>query len=295
KHMDILEIPYKAYANLPSLFEIYQKAADMSCKVMLTGQTGNTTVSYGYSEHIFFDLFYHHRYILFLRYLNHYCKHLRISRKQTLLNCIHLFQDEKKQQKLNNYDYVPDNPFLSETLKQYPTAKRMQQVGLPSGNSSLTLAKKYRRLLWLQAMFTYLGELDTKAGLQFGVLLRDPTRDMRILSFCRHLPYHLFAHNGTPRWLIRGNFRDILPTGLLDDWMRFGVQNSDYHQRFMRDWSRIYPTLSTHLLSPELSKYVCLDSVHSFCERSDTTLTNDQELETMYATFLEILYRFLIN
>ena len=66
-----------------------------------------------------------------------------------------------------------------------------------------------------------------------------------MLSFCYHLPYHLFAYLGTPRWLIRGNLRNLLPEKLLDNWMRYGVQNADYLSRIMRDMEQILPKLNS--------------------------------------------------
>jgi hypothetical protein len=64
-----------------------------------------------------------------------------------------------------------------------------------------------------------------------------------MIQFCANLPYHLFAYNGTPRWLTRGTLADILPADILDDWMRYGVQNSDWLLRIRRDWASVYPGL----------------------------------------------------
>ena len=93
-------------------------------------------------------------------------------------------------------------------------------------------------------MYSYLGELDTKLGLAHGIVIRDPGRDSRMISFCYNMPYKYFAHNGIPRWLIRGNFVDLLPHSLLDNLLRYGLQNADWINRLDRDWKEIYQKFS---------------------------------------------------
>ena len=142
-------------------------------------------------------------------------------------------------------------------------------------------------------MYTYLGELDTKAGLAHGIVLRDPTRDKRMLEFCHQLPYHYFAYHGTPRWLIRNNLRDILPTQLLDDWLRYGVQNSDCNQRIARDFDTLYPAFTRVTASPGLTKYINSEKINRFLERTASGLQPDEEDNLLYFSFLFVLATYL--
>lgn len=241
----IMEFPFKAYVNMPNLREIYNLAASDGCKVLLTGQCGNSTVSHGYIDDVLYDLYSSKRGILFLKYLNHYSKTVHESRRKALLGCLRYFQYTQRRYKAKDFVYTPTNSFLSpEVLNHYPLKERFQKSGnvilenLPIGHH------EYLAGLYKASLYTYMGELETKMGLANGIIIRDPTKDMRILSFCYHLPYRLFAYRGIPRWLIRGNLADLLPTKLLDNWMRYGVQNADYLKRIQRDLPKLMPMLN---------------------------------------------------
>ncbi len=291
--ISIMEIPYKAFGNLPSLQEIYQKASQTGCKIVLTGQLGNNTVSCGYIDNILYDLYQKKKYVTFLRYLNRYSKTVKESRKKALKGCIRYFEHTNKEYADTSFSYQSDNPFLSDSITEgYPMKERYLQNKIPlKGGPSCEAV--YHQNIFHKPMLTYLGELDTKMGLAYGIVLRDPTRDMRILSFCRHLPYHLFAYQGTPRWLIRGNLRDILPHDLLDNWMRYGVQNSDSHKRIMRDWQTLYPQLKSQLTSELLKPYVDSAKIETYFGQTLSKLPVEKEAETLYLIILSVLHQCL--
>ncbi len=290
----ILEMPLKACINMPNLFEIYKKAAASSCKVVLCGQMGNSTVSHGYIDDVLFDLCLNKKYIRFLKYLNNYSKTVKESRKQALKGCFRYFRYSKKEYNTCTFSYTPDNPFLAENIIDgYPLSERYIKSGTPVIGGVPTPGHIYRDYLYLPAMFTYLGALETKAGLAFGIVLRDPTKDMRMLNFCYHLPYHLFAYNGIPRWLIRSSCRDLLPSSLLDNWLRYGVQNSDFMVRLIRDWNTIGPKISDELLSDSLEGYINQYAVKEFLSKGIPTLNDSSDF--MCLLFFDVLYHFLLN
>mgnify|MGYP003307671659 CR=1 FL=1 len=242
--IDIMEIPFKAIVNLPNLYEVYYHARKDGCRIVLTGQMGNATVSHGYINDILFDDYKKGHFLRFLYTLNRHAKITRTSRKKALHSCLNYYNYAKKIYRSKEIELIPDNPFLAENiLENYPYKERYH-VGEISFLEQLPLDKAaYHVFLYKKAILTYLGELDTKMGLATGIVIRDATRDARILQFCADLPHYLFAYKGIPRWLIRGNFTDLLPPVLLEDWIRYGVQNSDWLLRIKRDWSVLHPNL----------------------------------------------------
>ena len=113
-----------------------------------------------------------------------------------------------------------------------------------------------------------------------------------MVNFCYHLPYEIFAWQGTPRWLIRGNFRDLLPTDLLDQWMRYGVQNSDYYLRIQRDWQKLLPDLEKELESSPCN-YCSEGTVQAFLAHYRTGLPDEAQDDFMYLCFVYILQKYL--
>lgn len=265
--LSILEFPFKAYVNLPNLREIYDSSAKDGCKVLLTGQCGNSTVSHGYIDDVLYDLYENKHYLKFLRFLNHYSKTVKESRKQAFLGCLRYFQYSKKQYRSTRFRYQPTNSFLSEEiLENYPMQHRYQE----SGNQLLVQVPIsgafFHRSLYKAAIYTYMGELETKMGLYYGIVIRDATKDMRMMSFCYHLPYEYFAWNGTPRWLIRDSFQELLPSKLLNNWMRYGVQNADYISRITRDLPKLVPEFKGVMQNIRYSNWLRTEDISCFLD-----------------------------
>ena len=263
--LGIMEIPFKASVNLPNLCEIYEQAAKNGCKIVLSGQAGNSTVSHGYIDDILYDLYCRKKYLTFLTYLNRYSITVKESRKAALQGCWRYFHYADEVRKKKELDYQFGNPFLKENiLEGYPLEERYAQGEISFLSKIPVEQVMYRSYLYKKALYTYLGELETKLGLAYHVILRDPTKDIRLLQFCYHLPYQYFAYQGTPRWLIRGNMQDLLPESLLQDWMRYGVQNSDWHLRMLRDWKILFPKINECLNKETIKPYLNEEMVEEF-------------------------------
>ena len=82
----------------------------------------------------------------------------------------------------------------------------------------------------------------------------------------------------------------LLPHELLDDWMRYGVQNNDWFFRVKRDWATIGAVVMTDLENARKAGYAVadIDSV-----RRENSM--DEELQMMYLMYLSVLGRFLNN
>lgn len=294
KCMEIMEIPFKACVNLPNLCEIYELASKEGCRVVLWGQAGNSTVSHGYIDDILYDLYTRRKYIRFLSYLNRYSRTVKESRKAALRGCLRYFHYADGIRKKKRLDYQSGNPFMSERiLEGYPLEERYRCGEIACLESIPVERTMYQSFLYKKAVYTYLGELETKLGLAFNLVLRDPTKDIRMLQFCYHLPYHLFAYKGTPRWLIRENLKDILPASLLNDWMRYGVQNSDWFLRIRRDWKTVYPKLCDDLKVPEISQYLEEQDAKEFLENISKEKADTAEQELQYLLFFCVAGRFV--
>lgn len=292
--MDKMEIPFKAYVNFPNLMEIYEQAAKKGCKVVLSGQMGNASVSHGYIDDVLYDLYKNKKYVTFLRNLNRYSKTVKESRKAALRGCIRFFDHTSQVYGEKAFQYEPDNPFLSSNiLENYPLKERYEAGEVTCVERVAMGQKQHREFMWNKAAYTYMGEYETKLGLAAGVIIRDPTKDVRILEFCYHLPYELFAHRGVPRWLIRENMRDVLPKKLLDNWMRYGVQNSDWFLRIMRDWEKLQPFMLADISQDNATYYInrekAMESIYEMKEIPEELA----EKQMMYLIQLCVLSRFL--
>ncbi|HYJ30357.1 MAG TPA: asparagine synthase-related protein, partial [Allosphingosinicella sp.] len=65
----------------------------------------------------------------------------------------------------------------------------------------------------------------------WGVDLRDPTADRRLVELCLAIPPEAFAAGGVPRGLARQVLADRLPSAVLDE-RRRGLQSADWHDGY---------------------------------------------------------------
>ena len=261
--LETLEIPYKAFVNYPNLQEIYSLAQAEGCRVMLSGQMGNSTISYGNMDPIFYHLYKKRKYTTLLKWLTNLAVHMKLPRRKFIPSYLRYLRDVAKEYKRGiSTDYTLLNPYLSATFtKEYPTKERFDLGHMEFFSPLPNTSEIYHDQLCFLGGSTYMGEWETKIGLKHGILLRDPTKDIRILSFCYHLPYRYFAYKGTTKWLIRGNMKDMLPPHILNQWDRHGKQNEDWYLRILRDFDTIKPHFETLLQTPGLQKYIDTEKV----------------------------------
>lgn len=265
----ILEMPYKS-GSFPSFYEMCERASSDGCRIFLNGCFGNHSVSFGYLEQILYDLYTNKKYITMLRYINRFGKHEKCSRAHMLKNCLSSFRSFKNF-KGNLLDtFVPENIFLSRNiLKDYDFQERFSKDKHLLSLMGLVDRKRYPDYLNATSLFMYLGIFETKFGLSTNMILRDPTKDIRLLSFCLRLPYHLFAYKGETRWLIRHNFQQLLPQSVLGIWQQHGLQNIDWTDRVKRDWYSLKPLLLQHLEQLEADEYIVKERVKDYLENLD--------------------------
>jgi asparagine synthase (glutamine-hydrolysing) len=72
----------------------------------------------------------------------------------------------------------------------------------------------------------------------FGVQVRTPADDARVIDFCLSIPEEQCCRDGVTRWLIRRAMRGVLPESILHGTRR-GYQAADWFQRLIRFRPRV--------------------------------------------------------
>lgn len=243
----ILEMPYKTGA-FPNHYEMCAAGASVGCKVFLNGGFGNNTVSFGHIRNGLYHLYHKKRWVTFFSQLNGYAKHEQISRKQYLCDTMRLFRKFQRQTAVSPTHFIPANRFLLPAIKQdYPLQSRFMTDPRHLLSEGFLTGDTYPAFLQATSLLMYLGVFETQFGLATGMVLRDPTKDVRMIDFCRSLPFSIFTRRGTPRWLMRSSFQTLLPSSFLDSWAQHGILNADWIDRIYRDWDRLKPELLNHL------------------------------------------------
>jgi asparagine synthase (glutamine-hydrolysing) len=93
-------------------------------------------------------------------------------------------------------------------------------------------------------------------GAWYGLDVRDPTLDRRVIEFCVRTPDYLFRRKGMERWLILQAMAGGMPAEVLSN-RKFGCQSADLGHRVVRERTGIEAVLD-RLERSELSRR-CLD------------------------------------
>ena len=288
----LLEIPYKTGAFSEHL-ELCQAGAAAGCKVFLNGCFGNTSVSFGHISNGLYHLYREKNLSAFFSLLSRYAKHERQSRGKLLYQTLHRFHAfEARPKEFASY-FVPANIFVTPSILQdYDLTGRFSADPHILLSYGFLTGKEYPDYLWSASLLMYLGIYETQFGLATGMLLRDPTKDSRILEFCCRLPFSLFTYHGTPRWLIRSSFASLLPKSVLEPWEQHGIQGADLTQRVRRDWTILKPELLRHLSYEFPYQFLDKERLRTMIERFESEPKQNERALT-HLCAVEGLVRYL--
>jgi asparagine synthase (glutamine-hydrolysing) len=260
KFLEILEQPYKIIENLHWVNGLEEAAAANGCKVILDGQFGNFTISYGdFMTHVL-TLCRKHKWISVFREMDGYSK-------LNGINCLlvwiavtgkifkHNVLDTllKGNKCLDLSELAPVNPALAD---KWNTKERLRHAGYGLRSSRIQDLSEFRRLITNNVLFSHLGPLDTKFSLANGLARRDPTRDKRVIEFCFSLPGEQYVRNGQERYLIRRAMAGILPDPVRTNMKTRGKQGADWIQRLSPSWKHIRGEIEEMLQDGSMEAYL---------------------------------------
>lgn len=258
KNIEVLEEPYKMVDNIYWINEIVDKAISKDCKVLLDGQFGNFTISYGNFLTYIYTLFKKFRFIRFIKEIKGYSSFygvefvrvFKVVMKKIIKEFIPQFNKKKD---------VEKDKFLivnKDLCKKYNSEKRLKSMGYNNEDNSLLDLDDTRRYITNLVLFSHMGSIETKKSLEKGIVKRDPTRDKRVVEFCLSVPAKVFVSNGEERALIRRSMKGILPDEIRLNYRRRGKQGADWVQRLVPYWENIRNECNNIINNDELSIYI---------------------------------------
>lgn len=234
-YMDICEIPYKSPENMLWLFEGHKKAREKGARIILSGAFGNGTVSFDNCLQYLIWLVKHLKVRTYLYELEGLKRRYGANKKAvTKLVIKGLFNKWEGTRGSQSYEksYIDRNFLISSGVK-----KRIDKVD-DYFRRGYYNAQRYHDSFLPIENFRHYGEFPQKHSLYSGVVLRDPTRDIRLVEFVRKLPHDQFFHNGYKRRLIRDYCKEFMPTDYFVD-HPVGVQSADIKFRFVQRKDKI--------------------------------------------------------
>ncbi|MGH4119448.1 asparagine synthase-related protein [Clostridium sp.] len=264
EYIDFLEQPYKFAKNFFWVNEIANAAVKEGCTVLLDGQYGNFTVSFGDLPTHLITLFRRGKWLSLEREIRAYskfrnCKRVDVNKEflkiilpDNIKGIYNRIRGRKKNNEKNNI-WKLVNPKLS--LK-YKVDERFRKncIG-PYSKINSDLAE-VRKAFVSPIYFSQVGAVDTKTSLKYGLQKRDPTRDKRVIEFCLRLPSEQYVQNGHERSLIRRSMAGVLPDKVRLNYDITGTQSADWIQRLLPIWQQIKTELENMMKKEKFKSYI---------------------------------------
>lgn len=300
--ISILEQPYKIVQNIYWILEIFETASKKDCKVLLNGHWGNVTISYGRLRVLILTLFRKGKFLTLY-------KEIKALKKLNGAPALLLFKDLIKicmpyklkvamgliKTKNNKNDRFNNVIVNRELVKKWNVEKRFDKLGYNDlTNPNLDMYEELK-LLYCPNNLNHIGTIDKKMSLAHGIIVRDPTRDVRVIEFCLSLPGEQFLRNGMDRSLIRRTMEGIIPEEIRMNLLKKGTQGYDWRKRLEPDWKKVRLELVELLNNKDIRYYIDTDKLKNDFEIIGQSLKLENSNNVLNTIMSIVLYRFLIE
>jgi asparagine synthase (glutamine-hydrolysing) len=284
RFIEMLEQPYKIVENLFWYDEVAETAAKQGCSVLLDGQFGNLTISYGnFWTHTNY-LFRRGKLKTLLGEVKGYSILHDLNAYKVIKDVAHRLLPYSLQKLIagisdKKYDFTEYLPVNPELFNRYDVKRRFKEEGwgiYPAKTYNLETARS--RILKPQS-FSHIGALETKVSLAHGIAKRDPTRDKRVIEFCLRLPGEQFVRGGKERQLVRNSMEGILPDSIRLNYNVRGQQSADWVQRIAPVRDKIHKELEEMLEKDILKSYLDIDKLKKILNEVDNSFGEDKWME----------------
>ncbi len=260
------ETPYKSHTNIDWVKEIYKKAGESNHRILLNGQYGNASVSYGMIGEYISHLIASNKLVKAMTVSNTYCKKMRYSRKLYLQ---HVWQriKAKKTIDLNYLDMSVLDVAFAKSLGITEKDKRLKVNAVQGNGVESHIFAHQRKAAVDPIAFAHIADAETAFSLKNGIVVRDPTKDIRIIELCSAIPIECFVNDkGQTRRLVRHYCKDLLPTSFFPETAARGIQSSDWFDRVSKNWDSVFCDIKRVLDLPEVAKFVKKDYLENYVD-----------------------------
>lgn len=294
--LETMEMPYKFFENTFWLSGVYEKASQQGIGVLLSGQRGNWTVSWGpildYQAMLLKKL----HWMRFYRELYLYSRNLGVKKsrvfevvKRKAFPFLHQLLSSEEQ------DVFPRiiNP---EFAKKMNVFDRLKEQDIDITGTSISNAYDMKREQFEKTYYWSInGTYETKLSLRYALWDRDPTNDLRIVQFCLSVPEEQYVQNGVDRSLIRRATKNLLPDKVRLNQRVRGVQGADGVYRMAPFWNEFIEEVEELSVDPIISEFLNVEvikkAISKICKEPRPEYAFDLDFRVLMRSL--IFYRFI--
>lgn len=237
--LSVIEMPYKYIENSFWLKGMFEEAHKKDIGVLLNGDRGNFTVSWGSALDYYGLLLKKMNWIVLLKELNLYSKKTGGSRYRNL-PIIARQGFPKLYELLSNKDNIPVRKIINSGFAAKTNIfDKLNMYNFRNGWISNTINNLEQRKITFHDIYPWNhgNTMDCKLSLRHALWKRDPTNDLRVVRFCLSMPESQFVQNGVDRALIRRATENVLPDKVRLNQKVRGIQGADWLHRIKPNWN----------------------------------------------------------
>ena len=301
--ISIFEQPIKTIENSYWVTGMAKKCSEENVKVMLVGQNGNVSISFGdFFTHIQ-TLLHEGNIVEVIKEVNSANKRYGKPKKQIystiFANSIpYSIQKFRHRKEYNVENRIEDSVVRLDLAKKYNFEKRFEENDYNPIIAKTKTLKQIRKNILDAAILSHIAIMETKDSLRYGIIKRDPTKDKRIMEFCLSIPSGEYVHEGEERYLIRSAMEGYLPEEIRTNWRKRGRQSADWVDRLKPNWNNILKSIKEALNDEDVQRYVDVPKVERLMNKyknleslKDNIIQNEVKLILIPLVF----YRFLLQ
>jgi len=236
--LNALEMPYKYFENSFWLKGMFEEAEKKGIGVLLNGDRGNFSVSWGSAIDYYAILLKKLNWIRLFHELNQYSQKVGGGRLRRLPLIARVGFPSLNKMFPNGPSWKLPMIINNEFADRMGIFTKLKKYGMDdSGWFAKTNIFDDRRRLFEDIFPWNAGNtLTCKLSLRHALWKRDPTNDLRVVRFCLSIPEEQYVQDGVDRSLIRRGTKDILPNKVRLNQQTRGVQGTDWVHRMVPQW-----------------------------------------------------------
>ncbi len=294
--LETLEMPYKFFENTYWLSGIYEAAHQQGIGILLNGQRGNWTISWGPLLDHYVTLLKKVNWFRLYKELNQYSKNIGVT-KTRILKAVRkkAFPFTVRKRRLSDQDQFPMliNP---EFAKRTDVFNKLDEHGIDLTGTKIPSAYEVRKNQFENPYYWNItGTYGSKLSLRYSVWDRDPTNDLRVIRFCLSVPEEQYVRNGLDRALVRRSTKGYLPDKVRLNLRTRGVQGADGVHRMASQWNEFINELHQLSKNPQMAELINMqiinDAIAKIKGEPNAEYAFDFEFRILMRSL--ILYRFM--
>ena len=278
KIVDEWELPCKSEQNAVWLREIKKAAFENGYRVMLTGATGNCTISAGSLDSYIWQYVKRGRFIKAYKDIGFFMKRYHGSRRGYLKSFVRAFL---------NYFAMPFQFKKNDIYRNCVTRREFEGVyhikkrfyKEINHNFPFKNLKRMRQEIYMVNACAQIGEIETKSSLYSGILERDPMRNVEFIEFVMSLPVSCFVSREYDRRLVREFMEGIVPEEIRMDVAHRGRQSGDNEYRIESVWDRYLDQMKQVLYSDQVLHFLDQERIEEYFKVLEKGNFGDQFME----------------